>query len=100
MQSMTNYSDSQIHTGFMNVKIEFNNHGIYSTLTITNNALFLRRHAQVAIAAVDSAPSAKVITTGCWVLRTVLSGETQEIWRAGLAARRVAQKYGGNKCER
>ena len=76
----------------MKMKIQFCHHGKYSTLTIINPVLCLRRHCRIVLAAVHSAPNARVNTEGLFILQTILYGETHELRKACIRAHQVAEK--------
>lgn len=69
------------------MKITYITQGKQSVLIIRSGLLHLLKHARVAEAAINAAPGASVATSGVFWLRTVITGDTDDIYRARAAAR-------------
>ncbi len=64
------------------MKIEFNDQGIVSTVTVTSSVFEFRRHNRVIDIALFLTPEMVSRSSGFFIMRTILSGKTKHALRA------------------
>lgn len=64
------------------MKIDFNDQGTVSTVTVTSSVFEFRRHNRVIDIALFLTPEMVSKSSGFFILRTVLSGKTKHALRA------------------
>lgn len=64
------------------MKIEFNDQGTVSTVTVTSSVFEFRRHNRVIDIAVFLTPEMVSRSSGFFIMRTILSGKTKHALRA------------------
>lgn len=64
------------------MKIDFNDQGTVSTVTVTSSVFEFRRHNRVIDIALFLTPEMVSKSSGFFILRTVLSGKTKHVLRA------------------
>lgn len=69
------------------MQISYVIHGTHSALIIKSCIFNLLKHARVAEAALKAVPDASVETSGVFFLRTVITGDSESMNAARIAAR-------------
>ncbi|HFP9378053.1 hypothetical protein [Raoultella planticola] len=64
------------------MKIEFNDQGTVSTVTVTSSVFEFRRHNRVIDIALFLTPEMVSRSSGFFIMRTILSGKTKHALRA------------------
>ncbi|HEL7641745.1 TPA: hypothetical protein UL437_005369, partial [Klebsiella pneumoniae] len=64
------------------MKIEFNDQGSDSVITLTSTVFEFRLHNRVVDTALFLAPSVRAKRSGFFVLKTVITGKTSHVLRA------------------
>lgn len=64
------------------MKIEFNDQGTVSTVTVTSSVFEFRRHNRVIDIALFLTPEIVSRSSGFFIMRTILSGKTKHALRA------------------
>ncbi|HBS2061630.1 TPA: hypothetical protein MAD20_002265 [Klebsiella pneumoniae] len=64
------------------MKIEFNDQGSDSVITLTSTVFEFRLHKRVVDTALFLAPSVRAKRSGFFVLKTIITGKTSHVLRA------------------
>ncbi|HDG7748972.1 TPA: hypothetical protein PCJ16_004048 [Klebsiella quasipneumoniae] len=74
------------------MKIEFNDQGSDSVITLTSTVFEFRLHNRVVDTALFLAPSVRAKRSGFFVLKTVITGKTAHVLRAYKAIKAEASR--------
>lgn len=69
------------------MKIDYQDHGVIATFTITSTVFEFRRHSRIVDAALFAA-NVKTYRSGLFVMKSVISGKTAVVMRAYKAVMR------------
>lgn len=69
------------------MKIDYQDHGVIATITITSTVFEFRRHSRIVDAALFAA-NVKTYRSGLFVMKSVISGKTAVVMRAYKAVMR------------
>lgn len=74
------------------MKIEHQNTGVISTITITSTVFEFRKHDRAVDAALISTPEIIVKRSGMFFMKTIITGKSRDVLRAyRVAVREVAR---------
>ncbi len=74
------------------MKVEYQNTGVISTITITSTVFEFRKHDRAVDAALISTPGIIVKRSGMFFMKTIISGKSRDVLRAyRVAVREVAR---------
>ncbi|POP44957.1 hypothetical protein CHU32_13840 [Superficieibacter electus] len=74
------------------MKVDFNDQGAVSTITVTSTVFEFRKHNRVVDTTLFSTPAIVVNRTGVFFLRSVFSGKSRDILRAYKTVQREAAR--------
>ncbi|HID7931412.1 hypothetical protein [Klebsiella variicola] len=74
------------------MKIEFNDQGSDSVITLTSTVFEFRLHNRAVDTALFLAPSVRAKRSGFFVLKTIITGKTSHVLRAYIAIKAEASR--------